>query len=202
MHKEQLSREHRFLRRRLDQLTSQTGLHGLHGLHGLSSSAPTGSSCGPGAAAAAAAALLSKRRSVSECSLGTASSTSSTASSRNSDRSAGSPSVSESGEYTSTAPCLDSCCTAPCRDVATNLQPTRVACKGISLRAPLNAFFGHYYRVARYAYVFVYPGAFEYWRSVLELREMKSDVGCGSLIKGCRLYEVYRKMWAYFQWKL
>ncbi|XP_076677296.1 MAX dimerization protein isoform X2 [Andrena cerasifolii] len=97
VHKEQLSREHRFLRRRLDQLTSQTGLHGLHGLHGLSSSAPTVSSCGPGAAAAAAA-LLSKRRSVSECSLGTASSTSSTASSRNSDRSAGSPSVSESDE--------------------------------------------------------------------------------------------------------
>lgn len=107
VHKEQLSREQRFLKRRLEQLTSQTGLHGLnglhglHGLHGLSSSAPTGSSCGPGAAtaaAAAAAALLSKRRSVSECSLGTASSTSSTASSRNSDRSAGSPSVSESDE--------------------------------------------------------------------------------------------------------
>ncbi|XP_054005848.1 max dimerization protein 1-like [Hylaeus anthracinus] len=101
VHKEQLSREQRFLRRRLEQLTSQTGLNGLHGLHGLSSSAPTGSSCGPGAAAAAAAAaaaLLSKRRSVSECSLGTASSTSSTASSRNSDRSAGSPSVSESDE--------------------------------------------------------------------------------------------------------
>ncbi|XP_012237706.1 max dimerization protein 1-like isoform X3 [Bombus vosnesenskii] len=99
VHKEQLSREQRFLRRRLEQLTNQTGLHvlhGLHGLHGLSSSAPTGSSCGPGAAAAAA--LLSKRRSVSECSLGTASSTSSTASSRNSDRSAGSPSVSESDE--------------------------------------------------------------------------------------------------------
>ncbi|XP_012172581.1 max dimerization protein 1 isoform X1 [Bombus terrestris] len=97
VHKEQLSREQRFLRRRLEQLTNQTGLHvlhGLHGLHGLSSSAPTGSSCGPGAAAAAA--LLSKRRSVSECSLGTASSTSSTASSRNS---AGSPSVSESAFY-------------------------------------------------------------------------------------------------------
>lgn len=108
VHKEQLYREQRFLKRRLEQLTSQTGLHGLnglhglHGLHGLSSSAPTGSSCGPGAAAAAAAAataaLLSKRRSVSECSLGTASSTRSTASSRNSDRSAGSPSVSESDE--------------------------------------------------------------------------------------------------------
>lgn len=103
VHKEQLSREQRFLRRRLEQLTNQTGLHGLHelhGLHGLSTSAPTGSSCGPGSAAAAAAtaALLSKRRSVSECSLGTASSTSSTASSRNSDRSAGSPSVSESDE--------------------------------------------------------------------------------------------------------
>ncbi|XP_029034727.1 max dimerization protein 1-like isoform X1 [Osmia bicornis bicornis] len=96
VHKEQLSRERRFLRRRLEQLTSQTGLHGLHGLHGLSSSVPTGSSCGSGAAAAAA--LLSKRRSVSECSLGTASCTSSTASSRNSDRSAGSPSVSESDE--------------------------------------------------------------------------------------------------------
>ncbi|XP_076241257.1 MAX dimerization protein isoform X2 [Calliopsis andreniformis] len=104
VHKEQLSREQRFLRRRLEQLTSQTGLHGLnglhglHGLHGLSSSAPTSSSCGPGAAAAAAAALLSKRRSISECSLGTSSSTSSTTSSRNSDRSAGSPSVSESDE--------------------------------------------------------------------------------------------------------
>lgn len=103
VHKEQLNREQRFLRRRLEQLTSQTGLHGLHelhGLHGLSTSAPTGSSCGPGSAVAAAAtaALLSKRRSVSECSLGTASSTSSTASSRNSDRSAGSPSVSESDE--------------------------------------------------------------------------------------------------------
>ncbi|XP_014480752.1 PREDICTED: max dimerization protein 1-like [Dinoponera quadriceps] len=94
IHKEQLSREHRFLRRRLEQLTSQTGLHGLHalhGLHGLSSSAPTGST------AAASAALLSKRRSISECSLGTAS-VSSTSSSRNSDRSAGSPSVSESDE--------------------------------------------------------------------------------------------------------
>lgn len=95
IHKEQLSREHRFLRRRLEQLTSQTGLHGLHalhGLHGLSQSAPTGST------AAASAALLSKRRSISECSLGTAS-VSSSGSSRNSDRSAGSPSVSESGEY-------------------------------------------------------------------------------------------------------
>lgn len=103
VHKEQLSREQRFLRRRLEQLTSQTGLHGLHelhGLHGLSTSAPTGSSCGPGSAAVASAtaALLSKRRSVSECSLGTASSTSSTASSMNSDRSTGSPSVSESDE--------------------------------------------------------------------------------------------------------
>ncbi|CAL7937631.1 unnamed protein product [Xylocopa violacea] len=101
VYKEQLSREQRFLRRRLEQLTSQVGLHGLHrfhelhGFHGLSSSAPTGSSCGPGVAAAAAHL---KRRSVSECSLGTASSTSSTASSRNSDRSAGSPSVSESDE--------------------------------------------------------------------------------------------------------
>ncbi|RLU22992.1 hypothetical protein DMN91_005270 [Ooceraea biroi] len=97
IHKDQLSREHRFLRRRLEQLTSQTGLHGLHalhGLHGLSTSAPTGSAA---AAAAASAAMLSKRRSVSECSLGTAS-TSSTGSSRNSDRSAGSPSVSESDE--------------------------------------------------------------------------------------------------------
>ena len=97
VHKEQLSREHRFLRRRLEQLTTQTGLNlnGFHGLHGLSSSAPTGSSC---SSVAAAAAALSKRRSVSECSVGTASSTSSTASSRNSDRSAGSPSVSESGK--------------------------------------------------------------------------------------------------------
>lgn len=103
IHKEQLSREHRFLRRRLEQLTSQTGLHGLHalhGLHGLSTSAPTGSATAAAAAAAAAAsaAMLSKRRSISECSLGTAS-TSSTGSSINSDRSAGSPSVSESGEY-------------------------------------------------------------------------------------------------------
>lgn len=95
IHKEQLSREHRFLRRRLEQLTNQTGLHGLHalhGLHGLSTSAPTGS-----VAAAASAAMLSKRRSISECSLGTAS-TSSTGSSSNSDRSAGSPSISESDE--------------------------------------------------------------------------------------------------------
>lgn len=101
IHKEQLSREHRFLRRRLEQLTSQTGLHGLHalhGLHGLSTSAPTGSAAAAAAAAAAAsAAMLSKRRSISECSLGTAS-TSSTGSSINSDRSAGSPSVSESDE--------------------------------------------------------------------------------------------------------
>ncbi|XP_011500908.1 PREDICTED: max-interacting protein 1-like [Ceratosolen solmsi marchali] len=89
VHKEQLFREQRFLRRRLEQLTGQPGLHGL------SSSAPVTSSCGT---AAAAAALLSKRRSVSECSVGTASSTSSTGSSRNSDRSAGSPSVSESDE--------------------------------------------------------------------------------------------------------
>ncbi|GAB1869413.1 Max dimerization protein 1-like [Camponotus japonicus] len=98
IHKEQLSREQRFLRRRLEQLTSQTGLHGLHalhGLHGLSTSAPTGSAAA--AAAAASAAMLSKRRSISECSLGTAS-TSSTGSSINSDRSAGSPSVSESDE--------------------------------------------------------------------------------------------------------
>lgn len=98
IHKEQLSREQRFLRRRLEQLTSQTGLHGLHalhGLHGLSTSAPTGSAVA--AAAAASAAMLSKRRSISECSLGTAS-TSSTGSSINSDRSAGSPSVSESDE--------------------------------------------------------------------------------------------------------
>ncbi|KYN29991.1 Max-interacting protein 1 [Trachymyrmex cornetzi] len=96
IHKEQLSREHRFLRRRLEQLTNQTGLHGLHalhGLHGLSTSAPTGSV----AAAAASAAMLSKRRSISECSLGTVS-TSSTGSSSNSDRSAGSPSISESDE--------------------------------------------------------------------------------------------------------
>ncbi|KAM0730818.1 Max dimerization protein 1 [Formica fusca] len=102
IHKEQLSREHRFLRRRLEQLTSQTGLHGLHalhGLHGLSTSAPTGSATAAAAAAAAAAsaAMLSKRRSISECSLGTVS-TSSTGSSINSDRSAGSPSVSESDE--------------------------------------------------------------------------------------------------------
>ncbi|KAL6262614.1 hypothetical protein P5V15_005407 [Pogonomyrmex californicus] len=99
LHKEQLSREHRFLRRRLEQLTNQTGLHGLalHGLHGLSTSAPTGSAAAAAAAAAASAAMLSKRRSVSECSLGTAS-TSSTGSSSNSDRSAGSPSISESDE--------------------------------------------------------------------------------------------------------
>lgn len=97
IHKEQLSREHRFLKRRLEQLTSLNGLHALHGLHGLSTSAPTGSTAAAAAAAAASAAMLSKRRSISECSLGTAS-TSSTESSRNSDRSAGSPSVSESDE--------------------------------------------------------------------------------------------------------
>ncbi|KAI4491915.1 hypothetical protein M0804_003307 [Polistes exclamans] len=115
VHKEQLSREQRFLRRRFEQLTSQTGLHGLHqglhqGLHHelherrglssssspLSSSAPNASSSAAAAAAAAAAAHLSKRRSISECSLGTAFSTSSADSSRNSDRFAGSPSVSES----------------------------------------------------------------------------------------------------------
>ncbi|KAI4501685.1 hypothetical protein M0802_003020 [Mischocyttarus mexicanus] len=114
-YKEQLSRGQRFLRRRLEQLTSQTGLHGLHqglhqGLHHelhhghelsgaspLSSSAPNASSSAVAAAAAAAAAHLLKRRSISECSLGTAFSTSSADSSRNSDRSAGSPSVSESG---------------------------------------------------------------------------------------------------------
>lgn len=117
VHKEQLSREQRFLRRRFEQLTSQTGLHGLHqglhqGLHHelherrglssssspLSSSAPNASSSAAAAAAAAAAAHLSKRRSISECSLGTAFSTSSADSSRNSDRFAGSPSVSESDE--------------------------------------------------------------------------------------------------------
>ncbi|KAL6445754.1 hypothetical protein ACFW04_000902 [Cataglyphis niger] len=102
LHKDQLSREHRFLKRRLEQLTSQTsfqGLHALHGLHGLSTSAPTGSvtAAAAAAAAAASAAMLSKRRSISECSLGTVS-TSSTGSSINSDRSAGSPSVSESDE--------------------------------------------------------------------------------------------------------
>ncbi|KAL7292156.1 hypothetical protein TKK_0014113 [Trichogramma kaykai] len=89
-HKDQLYREQRFLRRRLEQLNG--------GAHHLSQSAPSSSSCGAAAAAAAAAAMLSKRRSVSECSVGTASSTSSTVNSRNSDRSAGSPSVSESGE--------------------------------------------------------------------------------------------------------
>ncbi|XP_012268689.2 max dimerization protein 1-like [Athalia rosae] len=97
VHKEQLSREHRFLRRRLEQLTTLQPGH-LHPLrsngqhHGvtLSSSAPTPSS--------AATGLLSKRRSISECSVGTAFSASSTTSSRNSDRSAGSPSVSESDE--------------------------------------------------------------------------------------------------------
>ncbi|KAJ8686948.1 hypothetical protein QAD02_022742, partial [Eretmocerus hayati] len=91
-HKDQLSREQRYLRRRLDQLTRQhpNGLH-HHGLAGLSTSAPVSSSCG--SVAAAAAAMLSKRRSVSECSVATsASSTSSSASSSiNSDRSAGSP---------------------------------------------------------------------------------------------------------------
>lgn len=105
VHKEQLSREHRFLRRRLEQLTTlqpghlhptlrPNGHHGHHGHHHgvtLSSSAPSASSATP-------PSLISKRRSISECSVGTATSTSSTVSSRNSDRSAGSPSVSESGE--------------------------------------------------------------------------------------------------------
>ncbi|XP_011307092.1 max dimerization protein 1 [Fopius arisanus] len=101
-HREQLSREHRYLRRRLEQLTNQTGLHGLRGIHGLdnihalSTSAPASTSCSQ---AAAAAALLSKRRSVSECSVTTVSSTGSAVSSGNSDRSTGSPSsVSESDE--------------------------------------------------------------------------------------------------------
>ncbi|XP_046749657.1 max dimerization protein 1-like [Diprion similis] len=105
VHKEQLSREHRFLRRRLEQLTTlqpghlhslrPNGHHGHHGHHHgvtLSSSAPSPSST------STSSLQLSKRRSISECSVGTASSTSSTASSRNSDRSAGSPSVSESDE--------------------------------------------------------------------------------------------------------
>lgn len=95
-YKDQLSREQRFLRRRLEQLMNSTadlpGLHALHGLHVLSTSAPTDS-----VAADASAAMLSKRRSISECSLGTAS-TSSSGSSSNSDRSAGSPSISESDE--------------------------------------------------------------------------------------------------------
>lgn len=99
-YKDQLSREQRFLRRRLEQLMNSTadlpGLHALHGLHVLSTSAPTDS-----VAADASAAMLSKRRSISECSLGTAS-TSSSGSSSNSDRSAGSPSISESGEYRNT----------------------------------------------------------------------------------------------------
>ncbi|XP_063988705.1 max dimerization protein 1-like isoform X1 [Diachasmimorpha longicaudata] len=101
-HRDQLSREHRYLRRRLEQLTNQTGLHGLRGLHGLdnihglSTSAPSGTSCSQ---AVAAAALLSKRRSVSECSVTTVSSTGSAVSSGTSDRSTGSPSsVSESDE--------------------------------------------------------------------------------------------------------
>ncbi|XP_006617593.2 max-interacting protein 1-like, partial [Apis dorsata] len=38
VHKEQLSREQRFLRRRLEQLTNQTGLHGLHCSLGTASS--------------------------------------------------------------------------------------------------------------------------------------------------------------------
>lgn len=101
VHKETLAREHRYLRRRLEQLTTlqpghlhslrANGHHGHHHVVTLSSSAPSpGSSAPP--------SLLSKRRSISECSVGTASSSSSTASSRNSDRSAGSPSVSESDE--------------------------------------------------------------------------------------------------------
>ncbi|KAK0183175.1 hypothetical protein PV327_001242 [Microctonus hyperodae] len=105
-HKEQLSREHRYLRRRLEQLTTQSGLHGLRGLHELdassihelSTSAPASTSCNSAAVAAAAAALLSKRRSVSECSVNTVSSTGSAVSSGNSERSTASPSVSESDE--------------------------------------------------------------------------------------------------------
>ncbi|XP_058807801.1 max-interacting protein 1-like, partial [Phymastichus coffea] len=97
--KEQLSREQRFLRRRLEQLTGGHHAH-HHGGHGLSMSAPTGSCHASQVVSASTAALLSKRRSVSECSVGTASST---GSSRNSDRgTAGSPSVSESGEYNET----------------------------------------------------------------------------------------------------
>ncbi|XP_034939349.1 max dimerization protein 1-like [Chelonus insularis] len=103
-HKEQLSREHRYLRRRYEQLTGQSSIHGLRGLqsfdnsiHGLSTSAPTNSSCNS-AAVAVATALMSKRRSVSECSVTTVSSTGSAGSSGNSERSTGSPSVSESDE--------------------------------------------------------------------------------------------------------
>ncbi|CAD6208720.1 GSCOCG00003527001-RA-CDS [Cotesia congregata] len=107
-HKEQLAREHRYLRRRFEQLTGQPstlatlrGFPGLEGnTYGLSTSAPSTSSCSSAAAvaAAAAAALISKRRSVSECSVTTVSSTGSASSSRNSDRSTGSPSISESDE--------------------------------------------------------------------------------------------------------
>lgn len=103
--KEQLSREHRFLRRRLEQLTSQSSspnnLRALHcldmtAIHGLSTSAPADSTMDT--AAADTDAILSKRRSVSECSVLTISSMGSAMSSGNSDRSSGSPSISESDE--------------------------------------------------------------------------------------------------------
>lgn len=150
IHKEQLSREHRFLRRRLEQLTSQTGLHGLHalhGLHGLSTSAPTGSATAAAAAAAAAAsaAMLSKRRSISECSLGTVS-TSSTGSSINSDRSAGSPSVSESGEYDYKSMSLYTLRQRPVLPITSDFY------KSVTFRRPSNnLFLQHYIRFQNHA---------------------------------------------------
>lgn len=70
-------------------------------IHGLSTSAPTESAMDT-AADDDTDAIISKRRSVSECSVLTISSMGSAMSSGNSDRSSGSPSISESGEITST----------------------------------------------------------------------------------------------------
>lgn len=116
VHKEQLSREQRFLRRRLEQLTSQLGLHGFHaveprgyhgGIYGLANATSLAGASETGDVfstdstlpVTSGTVLLSKRRSVSECSLGTVSTVSSTTSgSGNSERCAASPSVSESDE--------------------------------------------------------------------------------------------------------
>lgn len=106
--KEKLSRDHRFLRRRLEQLTSsQSNPNSLRtfncmemaNIHGLSSSAPADSTINTVSSGAVSnTVILSKRRSVSECSVLTVSSTGSVSSSGNSDRSTGSPSISESDE--------------------------------------------------------------------------------------------------------
>lgn len=92
MYKEQLNREQRFLRRRLEQLINPPNPHDDFARLQEPLVVPT--------SAIAAAAALAKRRSISESSLGTVSTSSSSSSgSSNSDRSAGSPSISESGKY-------------------------------------------------------------------------------------------------------